>query len=66
VDFVSFSHRLVVELDGGQHAEQEVYDDLRTRWLEEQGFRVLRFWNDLALRETDGVIAAIQDALSEP
>ena len=64
VDFVAFSHRLIVELDGGQHAEQEAYDDERIQWLEGQGFRVIRFWNDLALQETDGVIAAIQDALS--
>ena len=64
VDFVCLSHRVVVELDGSQHADQEAYDDERTKWLKEQGFRVMRFWNDIALRETDGVIAAIQDALS--
>jgi very-short-patch-repair endonuclease len=64
VDFVAFSHRVVVELDGGQHAEQEAYDAERTAWLEAQGFRVLRFWNDAVLRETDTVVAAIQAALT--
>jgi very-short-patch-repair endonuclease len=38
VDFVAFSHRVVVELDGGQHAEHEAYDAERTAWLEAQGF----------------------------
>ena len=48
VDFVSFERRLVVEIDGGQHAEPEsrCYDTRRTTWLENQEFRVLRFWNN--------------------
>ncbi len=63
VDFVSFEQRLVVELDGAQHAEQETYDSARTAWLESQGFRVMRFWNDQVLRETDGVVSAIRGAI---
>src|SRR5947207_1314956 len=56
VDFVSFECKLVVELDGGQHADQIQYDEERTRWLESQGFRVLRFWNHQVFEEIDVVI----------
>ena len=45
VDFVSFQRRLVDEVDGGQHADSEA-DLRRTRWLEDQGFRIVRFWNN--------------------
>ncbi len=45
VDFVCLAKRLIVEVDGGQHAEQAEEDAQRTAWLEAQGFRVLRFWN---------------------
>jgi very-short-patch-repair endonuclease len=44
-DFVCFDRRLIVELDGGQHAQQKEYDADRTNWLAENGFRVVRFWN---------------------
>jgi very-short-patch-repair endonuclease len=64
VDFVCLERRLIVEVDGGQHAEQEDYDAARTDWLEEQDYRVLRFWNDAVLNETDAVIAAIAEALN--
>src|SRR5438105_4088317 len=53
VDFVSFEYRLVLELDGGQHAERKAYDDLRTKWLNEQGFHVLRFWNHEVFEDWD-------------
>jgi very-short-patch-repair endonuclease len=49
VDFVCFEKNLVIEVDGGQHADNET-DRLRTRWLENQGFRVLRFWNNDVLK----------------
>ena len=65
VDFVSFQRRLVVEVDGGQHADSEV-DLRRTRWLEDQGFRVLRFWNNEVLSNTDGVLDAIMLAGADP
>src|SRR3979411_1438362 len=61
VDFVSFQRRLVVEVDGGQHAESE--DDLRrTRWLKSQGFRILRFWNNEVLSNSGGVLDTIMVA----
>jgi very-short-patch-repair endonuclease len=46
VDFVCLSEKLIVELDGGQHAEQITADSERTAWLEGRGYRVLRFWNN--------------------
>ena len=64
VDFVCLERCLVVEVDGGRHAEQEDYDRARTDWLEQQGYRVLRFWNDAVLTETDAVIASIAEALN--
>ncbi|NIN01524.1 MAG: DUF559 domain-containing protein, partial [candidate division Zixibacteria bacterium] len=42
VDFVSFDKRVIVEIDGSQHLEQKAEDDHRARWLEDQGFKVLR------------------------
>jgi very-short-patch-repair endonuclease len=51
--------------DGGQHADSEA-DLRRTRWLEDQGFRVLRFWNNEVLRNTDGVLETILAAITDP
>ena len=63
-DFLSFSARLIVEADGGQHADATEYDAVRTRYLEAQGYRVLRFWNDDVLSNTDGVLRIISEHLS--
>jgi len=63
VDFLCLSHRLVIEVDGSQHAWHASADAARTAWLESQGFAVLRFWNNQVLDETDAVVAAIGDAL---
>ncbi|MSQ06433.1 MAG: endonuclease domain-containing protein [Dehalococcoidia bacterium] len=63
VDFACLEQRLVIERDGGQHAQQVEYDSERTKFLEAQGFRVLRFWNNQVLREVDAVKAAILEAL---
>jgi very-short-patch-repair endonuclease len=63
VDFVCLERRLVVELDGGQHAEQQRYDAGRTRWLEEQGYQVLRFWNNQVFDELEGVLKVIANSL---
>ncbi len=64
VDLVCVESGLIVELDGGQHVEQARYDSRRSAYLEEQGFRVLRFWNDDVLKQTGDVLASILDALS--
>ena len=59
VDLVCVSARVVVELDGGQHADAVDYDLARTATLQEQGYCVLRFWNTDALQRTDAVLAEI-------
>ena len=47
--------RLIIEIDRGQHAEQEDYDSSPTEWLEAEGFQVLRFWNHEVLQNIDEV-----------
>jgi very-short-patch-repair endonuclease len=64
VDFVCLKARLVIEVDGGQHAEDVARDAERRTWLESQGFRVLRFWNSDVLQRTDGVLESIRASLS--
>ncbi|WP_418119092.1 endonuclease domain-containing protein [Variovorax sp. 350MFTsu5.1] len=64
-DFACIETKLIVELDGGQHAEAVAYDEERTRFIEAQGYRVLRFWNHEVLMETDAVRARILRALQE-
>ena len=64
VDFICPSAHLVVEIDGGQHAAATEYDAKRARYLKEQGFRVIRFWNNDVLENLDGVLAEIQVALA--
>ena len=66
VDFVCFERRVIVEVDGGQHAEQLYYDEQRTRWLEAQGYSVLRFWNNDVLANTEAVAQAVLDAVEKP
>ena len=62
-DFACLEARLVIELDGGQHAEQIEYDLARTAVLEQCGFHVLRFWNHHVLTEVDGVLQEISAVL---
>jgi very-short-patch-repair endonuclease len=61
VDFVSFDRRVIVEVDGSQHLVWKAGDDQRTRWLEDQGFKVLRFWNNDVLRNVEGVLQVIRE-----
>ena len=56
VDFISMEKKLIIELDGGQHAEQADYDAARTAYLESEGYRVLRFWNNQVLQQTLGSV----------
>ena len=55
--------KLVIELDGGQHATQVSRDANRTKFLESKGYRVLRFWNNDVLQNVDGVLEVIQSAI---
>ena len=63
-DFVSHSAKLIIEVDGGQHADSLRFDAERTRFLESQGYRVLRFWNSELLSNPDGVLHRIAESLS--
>jgi adenine-specific DNA-methyltransferase len=66
VDFVCIEKWLIIELDGGQHAFSSTKDEKRTRFLESKGYRVLRFWNNDVLKETEAVLITIQQALFNP
>ncbi|HEX9453304.1 MAG TPA: endonuclease domain-containing protein [Candidatus Binatia bacterium] len=63
VDFVCLEKKLIVEVDGGQHAEQSVYDAERDAWLREQGFAVLRFWDNDVMANRASVIDKIYETL---
>lgn len=63
LDFACLERRVVVELDGSQHAEEVAYDALRTRFLENAGFTVLRFWNNEVFDNIEGVTEMILGAL---
>jgi 2-isopropylmalate synthase len=62
-NFASIEHRLVVELDGGQHAES-ASDVSRDSFLTANGWRVLRFWNNEVTRNREGVWESIQHAVA--
>jgi very-short-patch-repair endonuclease len=63
VDFVCQESKLIVELDGGQHADQLAYDTARSEWLAGVGYRVLRFWNNDLSGNEEGVLTAIYNEL---
>ena len=64
-DFVCQAARLIVEIDGGQHDPSSEAEASRTRFLEAEGYRVLRFWNNEVLDNPEGVRAVIADALHQ-
>jgi very-short-patch-repair endonuclease len=63
-DSACMSARLIVELDGGQHAEQTAYDAVRERHMRAEGFEVLRFWNNEVMENLDGVLSVLLDLLA--
>jgi very-short-patch-repair endonuclease len=63
VDFICLEKRLVIELDGGQHMDNKIYDTKRTDWLMTKGFKVLRFWNHDVFQQTPSVLEVIMSAL---
>ncbi len=67
LDFYCYEHKLAVELDGGQHndAKGRAHDERRSAFLKSKGIRVLRFWNDEALKQTESVLEAVYSALVE-
>jgi very-short-patch-repair endonuclease len=66
VDFCCVERGLVVELDGGQHAEGKVADERRIKLLERFGYRILRFWDNEVLGNLDGVLERISAVLEDP
>jgi very-short-patch-repair endonuclease len=62
-DFCCLERRLIIELEGGQHVDQTEQDSARTRYLEAEGFRVIRFWNPHVLRKVGTVVETIKDFL---
>ena len=65
VDFICMSVKLIIELDGGQHAEQQDYDQKRTAYLETKSIQVIRFWNNDILTNVDGVLETLTLTLSQ-
>jgi len=64
VDFACLSQKLILEIDGGQHADNEA-DRVREQKLREKGFKVLRFWNNDVLKRTDTVLELVMAALKD-
>ena len=65
VDFSAPSVKLIIEVDGAQHLDQQEYDAERTAFLESKGYRVLRFWNDDLMGDLDGVLLRILEEVNE-
>lgn len=68
LDFVCFARKLVIEVDGGGHAEevQLAHDEVRDAVLRREGFEVFRFWNGVVKTNIDGVMDSIRDVLGAP
>ncbi|MBU0825674.1 MAG: DUF559 domain-containing protein [Alphaproteobacteria bacterium] len=65
VDLACREAKLAIEFDGSQHLEQQIYDDRRTKFLESEGWRVMRIWNNDALSNPEGVARQILEAAAE-
>ncbi|MGB2831563.1 MAG: DUF559 domain-containing protein [Methylotenera sp.] len=63
LDFVCIDAALAIEIDGGQHAEMQIEDNLRSEWLEDHGWKVLRFWNNEVLQNIEGVLEMILQSI---
>ena len=66
VDFVCFEKRLIIELDGGQHAIDQQRDRNRDSRLGEEGFMTLRFWNHDVMQNLEGILERIRERLLAP
>jgi len=65
-DFACLKKRLVIEVDGSQHGNDvdSRRDEVRTRWLNSEGYRVMRFWNNDVMSKTEAVLEAIYDVIA--
>ena len=66
VDFLNREHKIIIKVDGAQHQEQQTYDAARSTHLQQQGYRVIRFWNHDVLTQTETVLAVIYEAIRNP
>ncbi|MDH5684079.1 MAG: endonuclease domain-containing protein [candidate division WOR-3 bacterium] len=66
LDFICYEKGLVIELDGGQHSISEKEDAERDIWLKQQGFKVVRFWNNEVLMNINGVLEVIRKQCLTP
>ncbi|MCP4713564.1 MAG: endonuclease domain-containing protein [Deltaproteobacteria bacterium] len=66
VDFVNLEKKVIVELDGSQHAENKAKDHERDTWLKQEGFAVLRFWNNELFENIEGVLEVIRKQVMPP
>jgi very-short-patch-repair endonuclease len=64
-DFCAPRRKLIIELDGSQHLEQEEYDTERTAFFVSKGYKVLRFWNNDVMKDIDSVLNVIWETLNE-
>lgn len=66
-DFLCYAAKLIIEVDGGQHGMEDGFerDRRRTAWLETNGYRVIRFWNNDVLGNIEGVVEVIEMALAK-
>jgi very-short-patch-repair endonuclease len=60
VDFISFEKKIIIELDGGQHAETTASDATRDAWLRGRGYNVLRFWDNEVFQNMEGILEVIR------
>jgi very-short-patch-repair endonuclease len=65
VDFICFEHKLIIELDGGQHNDSSK-DRARDAWISKEGYRVIRFWNNDVLKQTNAILDLIAQAIAVP
>ena len=65
VDFCAPSQKLIIEVDGSGHLQQEEYDNERTAFLQARGYQVLRFWNNEVIEEMDGVMRVILKTINK-
>jgi very-short-patch-repair endonuclease len=65
LDFACIATALAIEIDGGQHNEMQIEDNLRSEWLEEHGWKVLRFWSNEVLQNLEGVLEVILQSIPE-
>jgi very-short-patch-repair endonuclease len=66
VDFICYDKKLIIELDGGQHNGYSEKDITRTKKLEKEGYKVLRFWNNEVIKNINGVLTVIKENCNWP